>query len=32
MKALDFDTMLTMTMEDDEGVKNEEHVDDCISE
>ena len=32
MKALDFDTITTMSMGDDEGAKNKEHADDCISE
>ena len=32
MKALNFDAITTMTMGDDEGTKNKEHVDDCISE
>ena len=32
MKALDFDAITTMTMGDDEGAKNKEHVDDRILE
>ena len=32
MKALNFDAITTMMMGDDEGTKNKEHVDDCISE
>ena len=32
MKALDFYTIMTMTMEDDEGAKNKEHAVDRISE
>jgi hypothetical protein len=32
VKALDFDAITTMTMEDDEGAKNKEHINDRISE
>ena len=32
VKTLDFDTISTMATEDEEGVKNKEHADDCISE
>ena len=32
MKALDFDAIMTITMRDDEGAKNKEHVDDRTSE
>ena len=32
VKTLDFDTILTMAMEDDEGAKSKEHADDYISE
>jgi hypothetical protein len=32
MNALDFDTITTMTMGDDEGAKNREHADNRISE
>ena len=32
MKALDFDTITTMAMEDNEGAKSKEHTDDRISE
>jgi hypothetical protein len=32
MNALHFDAITTMTMGDDEGAKNKEHADNCISE
>ena len=32
MKVLNFDAITTMTMGDDEGTKNKDHVDDCILE
>ena len=31
MKTLNFDTILTLAMEDEEGAKSKEHADDCIS-
>ena len=32
VKTLDFDTISTMAMEDDEGVKSKEYADDCMLE
>ena len=32
MKTMDFDTISTMAMEDNEGAKNKERATDCVSE